>query len=169
VPFLRQHLFVFSTLDDPPFLNHQNTIRRSDCRKAVCDHETNPSLEDRLQTLLNQLLSLGIDRRSRLIHDEDCRVCQHRPSKGDQLLLTCRETVPSFANVSVITVFEGLDKALGIHSSRRLSHLFIAGVQPTIANVLPYGSTEQMRALQDNPKVRLIPLQAPLPQVLSVY
>src|SRR3970040_2466743 len=63
-------------LDAPPLAEHDDPIGIHDGRKPVRDDQRRASLGDALELGLDRLLRAGIERRGRLIEDEDARVLE---------------------------------------------------------------------------------------------
>ena len=91
-PVVRSLLFhklrMASRLYDALMVDIKNTVCIPDRGEAVRDDKLGPSLNHRLDALLNHPLRLRIDARSRLIQNQDARIGYDRPCKGQQLPLS---------------------------------------------------------------------------------
>lgn len=65
-------------LDDPASVDDDNPVGVGDGRETMGNHEGGASLQQAGQRALDNLLSLGIDRRGGLVQDQDARVSQQR-------------------------------------------------------------------------------------------
>jgi hypothetical protein len=85
-----QQLCVMAALDDTPGLEHQDLISIDDRRQPVRDDEGRPSGRDFSEARLNFALGLGVERRSRLIEDQDLWGFEDDPGNRYALFLTTR-------------------------------------------------------------------------------
>src|SRR5436189_5539579 len=73
---LLNEFFVRAARDDSPFLQNQNLIRVSDCRKSLRNDESGPSFAQAADCLLDQVFGLRVDAGSGVIEDQDPRLHQ---------------------------------------------------------------------------------------------
>ena len=83
----REQLTVRSALDDAPALEHEYLVCVHHRREAMRDDERRVAARDARELLLNALLRRRIERRGRLIEDQDARTLEDRPGDRDALLL----------------------------------------------------------------------------------
>ena len=87
----REQLLVRALLDDAAVLEHDDQVRIADRREPVRDDECGSVLEQQMQRLLDLSLGADVDRRRRLVEDQDPRVGEQRARERDQLALAERE------------------------------------------------------------------------------
>src|SRR5712691_5655464 len=124
------------------------------------DDEGRTILSEATDSLLDQLLGLRIDGRCGLIEDQDLGIAQDSSDNGDPLALPPGELVPPLADLRVIAVRLGQDKAVGIGSLRRLNDLLEARPRLAVADVLGNRPTKQERLLEHDADL--------VPQVLEL-
>ncbi len=132
------------------------------------DDEADAAVENRLHALLDQLLGLGVDGGGRLVHDEDPRIRQQGAGEGHQLFLAGGKTVAALADIGVVAVFQRADEAVRIHVAGGGFDFPVGGIKPAVADVFPNGTAEQMRPLQHDAEIRLIPSQSAVTEVVAV-
>src|SRR3546814_11809624 len=76
--------------DDAPLVERQNAVALADCGEAVRDDQHGAAGGDRLQIALDDLLALGIERRGRLVENQDARIGDQRAGAGAALALAAR-------------------------------------------------------------------------------
>ena len=74
-------------LDDLAVLQHDDQVGVADRGEAVCDHERGAAGEERAQRALDLPLGADVDRRGRLVEDQDPRVGEQRARERDELAL----------------------------------------------------------------------------------
>ncbi len=153
---------------DPAFLDDQDSICRPDRGQPVGDDKADASVKHRFQSLVDQLLGLGVDGGRRFVHDEDPRIRQQGAGEGNKLLLAGGKTVAALADVGFIAVFKGEDEAIGIHAARGGFDFRVGRIEAAVADVFPNGSAEQVGTLEDDAEVRLIPCEPAVAEVVAV-
>ena len=78
-------------LDDLAVLEHDDQVGVADRREAVGDHEGGAAGEQRPQRALDLALGADVDRRRRLVEDQDPRVGEQGAGERDELALAERE------------------------------------------------------------------------------
>ena len=86
-PVRGEQFGVGAALGDAAMLEHQNLVSADDRRQAVGDRQRRAVGGDLLELGLDQLLGFGIERRGRLVEDQDPRVLEDRARNRDPLLL----------------------------------------------------------------------------------
>ena len=122
--------------------------RRGRGRQAVGDHERRAALHDRRQRRLDLALGGGVDRRRRLVEDQDARVGDERPRDGDALALAARERVAALADDGVEALGQRVDELLGLGHARGAAHLLVGRLGAPVGDVLAHGGGEQERVLR---------------------
>ena len=81
-------------------------VGAADRRQAVGDDERRPADEQPPQRGLDLPLGADVDRRGRLVEDEDPRVGEQRAREGDELALPEREPDAALAELGLVAVLE---------------------------------------------------------------
>ena len=74
-------------LDDLTFLHSHDSGAGANGRQAVCDDDDGPSAHDSAHVILDNSLTLVVERRGRFIEDQDAGICHQRPGDRDPLTL----------------------------------------------------------------------------------
>ena len=78
----------------------------ADRREAVGDDERRAAVEQPAQRALDPPLGADVDRRRRLVEDEDARVGEQRARERDELALAEREAEAALAELRLVAVLE---------------------------------------------------------------
>jgi len=89
---------VRALFDNTPLIDHQNTVARQDRGQPVRDHDRGALRHQLGQRLLHQRFALGIQRRRRLIEQQQRRLAQDGARDGDALALAARQHDAAFAD-----------------------------------------------------------------------
>src|ERR1044071_5287378 len=84
---LGQQLTVCSALDDSAAVEYENDIGVNDRRQTMRDHEHRPIGEKSIDSFLNESLRFGVERRCRLVENENRRIDQEGSCDGEALAL----------------------------------------------------------------------------------
>jgi len=76
-----------AALDDPPPVHDEDHVRLQDRRQPVRDRDRRPAVHQRLEGRLDEPLRRGVERRGRLVQDQDRRILQDDPGDREALLL----------------------------------------------------------------------------------
>ena len=87
----RQQVLVASHLHDPPLIEHDDSIRVFNRRQPVGNHQGRAAFHQQRQFLLNAPLRFVVERRGRLIEDQDGRILEQRACNGNSLPLAARK------------------------------------------------------------------------------
>jgi hypothetical protein len=82
---------VIAVLDEPAALDGDDAVGAAHRREAVRDDEDGAALRDPAHILLDDALTLVIERAGRLVEDEDARVGDEGAGDGDALALPAGE------------------------------------------------------------------------------
>src|SRR5271166_4674927 len=88
---LRQQFAVAAAFDDPAVIDDADLVGLRHGRKAVGDDNGRAALAQSVKRLLDRLLGFGIERRGRLVEQNDRRVLEEGAGDGDALALSARE------------------------------------------------------------------------------
>src|SRR6185369_12017189 len=86
-----EQLAVAAHFDDTAGVDDDDAVGALDRREAVRDDEAGAPLHQPVERLLDQALGLGVERRRRLVEDQDRRVLVDRPGDRQALALAARE------------------------------------------------------------------------------
>ena len=91
-----------AALDDPAAVVDEDLVGPEDGRQPVGDRDGRPALDQALERRLDEPLADGVERRRRLVEDQDPRVLEEDPGDRDALLLAARELVAALADDRVV-------------------------------------------------------------------
>ena len=111
-PRARQ-LGVRAAFDDPAALVDEDPVGAQDRRQAVGDRDRRAALHESLEGGLDEPLGDGVERRGRLVEDEDPRILEQHPGDGDALLLAARQLVAALADDRVVALGQLGDRGRG--------------------------------------------------------
>ena len=87
----REQLGVRPDLDDAPAVEHDDAVGVLDRRQPVRDHDRGASAHQRIERGLHLALRFRVERRGRLVEDQQRRVLEERARDGDALALAARQ------------------------------------------------------------------------------
>ena len=88
-------------LDDPALVEHDQPVHLGQRRQAVGDGDHRLALHQREQVFLDRRLDLRIERRGRLVQDQDRRVLEEDAGDRDALALAAGELDAALADMRV--------------------------------------------------------------------
>ena len=97
-------------LGDPAPLQHHDPVGLAERAQAVGDGDRRPAPDQVVERLLDLPLGLGVDRRGRLVEDQDRRVDQECPGDRDPLPLAAGERLAALADQRVVAVGQAEDE-----------------------------------------------------------
>src|SRR4029077_3766188 len=109
-PSFCQELVVASLLDDATVLEDDDEIRVPDGRQAVRDDEGGPAREQDPERLLDLPLGPDVDRRRRLVENQDVRVGQQGTRDRDELTLAEGKSGAALLQLCLVAVLEPKDE-----------------------------------------------------------
>jgi hypothetical protein len=95
-------------------LEHDDGVGQRDRREPMGDHERRAPGHDLAQRRLDLLLGRRVDRRRRVVEDEDARIGQERARDGDALALAAAQRQAALADARVVAVGQALDEVVGL-------------------------------------------------------
>jgi len=141
---------VLADLDDVAVVHDQDQIGVLDRGQAVGDDEAGAPLHQILHAFLDQDLSAGVDRRGRLIQDQDLRIAQEGAGDRQQLLLALGDVGGFLVDFRLVAVFQGADEVVHIGGVGSGDDFLVAGSGLAVADVVHDRSGEQPGVLQDH-------------------
>ena len=88
--------------DDAALIEHDQPIHGRDGRQAVGDGDHRLAGHQAVERLLDRRLDLRIERRGRLVEDEDRRILQEDAGDGDALALAAGQLDAALADMGVV-------------------------------------------------------------------
>ena len=134
-------------------LEDDDQVGVADRREPVRDHEGGAAGEQPPERLLDLALGADVDRRGRLVEDQDPGVGEQRPREGDELTLAEREPRPALAELRLVAVLELEDEAVGADRLRRRGDLRRWRVRSRERDVLGDGAAEEEPFLRHDPEL----------------
>src|SRR5271166_26134 len=145
----REEFAVAAALDDPSAIHNTDLIRLSHRRKSVGNDNGGSALAERPQSVLDRLLGFRIERRGRLIEQDNRRVLEEGAGDRDALALTAGKLHAALAAGRVVSVFETHDEVVRIGRLGRGDDLLLAGARPAHRDIFADRSLEQEILLRD--------------------
>ena len=99
-------LLVRAVLDRVAVLHHDDPLGEAQRGTAVRDQDRGAVLHDLAQRRVDLLLGARVDRRRRVVEDENARIGEHRARDRDALPLAAGEREAAFADHRVVAVGE---------------------------------------------------------------
>ena len=156
---------MLTALDDRPVLHHEDLVRGEDRGEPVGDQDARAVLHERLDRLLNLLLRDRVERRCRLVKDEQGRIFEEHPRDRDPLLLPTRELESAVSDHRVEPALLLLDEIVDICLLQGLDHLLLGRVVLRIEQVLPDCPVEEIGLLAHDADLLPEPREIELPDV----
>ena len=146
-------LVVGAGLHDPAVVEHDDRVGAADRREPVGDDERRSTGEEPAKAALDLPLRADVDRRGRLVEDEDARVGEERARERDELSLAERELEAPLADLRVVAVRELRDELVGADRGRGLLDLGPLRVGPAERDVVGDRPAEEEPLLRDDPEL----------------
>src|SRR6185312_4834543 len=145
---LGQQRAVGAALDDCALVEHDDLVGGDDGRQPVGDNERGAALGDALQSILDVLLGVAVERGGGLVQHQNRRRLEDRAGDGDALLFTAGELEAALADFGVVALGRLPDDAVDLRERSRLLHLAVARLPAPIAYVVADGVVEQHGVLR---------------------
>ena len=128
-------------LRDAAPVQHDEAVHELQRRQAVRDGDDRLSLHQHRQGFLDRRLDLGIERRGRLVEDEDRGVLQDHARDRNALALSARELDAALADMRVerapsFVILEERDELGRVGAACGVDHLLFARARPPVEDVL---------------------------------
>src|SRR5436190_2380602 len=143
-----QKRFRRAVLQETTFLEDQDSIEVAHRRKAMRNGDDGAAAHEAAQRLADQLFAVAIQRRGRLVEQEEGRVLEEGAGDGDALSLTSRETEAAVADDRVQPLRQLGDEVAAVRRLYGQRHFVVAGLGPSVANVLHQRAMEQRDVLR---------------------
>ena len=112
-----------------------------------------PAITSR-EAALDRGLGACVDRRGRVVEDQDPRVGEERAGDRDPLALAARERQAALADQRLVAVGEALDEAVRLRAARRGLDLLARRVGVRVGDVLGHRGGEQEAVVGDEGDLR---------------
>src|SRR3569832_1527104 len=137
-----------AALDDAVVVHYENLIGIDDGGAAMGDDERGVIGRDIAKLGQYRLLRFRIQRRGRLVEDQDARIFEYHPRDRHALLLAARELEAALTDLRLVALRQGFDEVVDVGHLRRADDLVARGVGPRILNVVIERVVEQHRVLR---------------------
>jgi len=117
---------------------------------------------------LDGQLGLGVDRRGRVVEDEQLGIGEQHPRDGDALALPAREPDAALADDRVVALGQRVHELGGLRGLGGGAHLLDRGVGAAVGDVVAHRAREQQRLLQHDADLRAQAGQGHLAHVVAV-
>ena len=136
--------------DDAAVVEHDDLVGERDRREAVGDDDRRPAAHRLAQAVADLRLGRRVDRRGRVVEDQDARVDDERARDRDALALAAGERDPALADHRVVAVRQRLDELVRLREARRALDLLVGRVGASERDVLAHRRREEERVLRDH-------------------
>ncbi len=132
---------------DAVFREHQDPLGVLDRGQTVRDDQSRSVFGKFFQRLLDDALTLVVERRGRFIKNKDRRVLQENTGDGEPLLLSAAEFDASLTDIRIVAVRKFHDEIMGVGTLGGIDHIFESCIRPTIADIFQNCSCEKVNIL----------------------
>ena len=143
-----QQRLVRPALDDRAAVHHEDLVGVMDRRQPVRDHERRAAGHQPIQRLEDHRLRPRIDRRGRLVEDENRRVLQERPGDADALALAAGQPDAALADRRLVAPGSREMKSCALAAVAAATISSSRGVELAVADVVGDRAREQHRILR---------------------
>ena len=150
-PALGDQLGMRPALDDPAALVDEDPVGAQDRGQSVGDGDRGPALHQALEGGLDEPLRDSVERRGRLVEDQDPRVLEQHPGDRQALLLAARQLVAALADERVVALGELHDPLVDRGGAGGDLELLVGGVGARVAEVVADRGVEEVRLLGHGP------------------
>src|SRR4051812_40796964 len=131
--------------DDLAAVDHDKPVECRDRRKPVGYRQHRLAFHHAVEVRLDRLFHFRIERRRRLVENEDRSILEHHTRNGDALTLAARELDAALADMRIETlaallVPQQLDEVERLGASGCLDEALLAGIWPAEQDIVAHGS-----------------------------
>ena len=126
---------------------HQDPLGILDRRETVGDNERGTVFCQILERILDHALAFVVQRRGRLVEDQDRRVLQEYSRDRKTLLLTATELDASLSDIRIVPVREFHDEIVRVGALGRIDDLVESRFRTTVADILQDRSRKKIDIL----------------------
>ena len=102
---------MVAPLDDTARVEHHDLVRVDNRGEAMSDNEAGVACGNFSQRPLDGALGDGVERRGRLVEQENTRALERQASDSDPLALAAGELQAALANAGIVAERQALDEA----------------------------------------------------------
>ena len=154
--------------DDPAIRHADDAVAAAYSSQAVGDDDDGAALDDAAHVALNDPLAVVIERRGRLVENENARIGRQRPGDGDALTLATGEIGAALLDHRVIALRQLVDELLGAGEAGDLDHPRPRHRRIGESDVLVNGAVEQQVLLQHDADVAPEPPRIDMAEIRAV-
>ncbi len=129
---------------------HDDFVCIDHCGQPVGDHQRGTSFGNKVERGLDFLLGRRVERRRRLVENEDRWSFQDRPRNRHTLLFATRELQAAFADHRIVALRQRLDEVTDLGHFRGLLHFLIGSAGASVADVVGNRVVEQHSILRNH-------------------
>mmetsp|Transcript_67784 Transcript_67784/g.182475 ORF Transcript_67784/g.182475 Transcript_67784/m.182475 type:complete len:264 (+) Transcript_67784:87-878(+) len=169
---LPEKLLVAACLNDGAIAHAQDRVGVADGAKPMRNHYRGPALHQLLQSFLNQVLRRLIQRRRRLIEQQNGGVCEDGPRNADPLFLSARDVLDcAHLRLQAFRKFRSVAQGVpDVRGPARVLDLLSAGlVLAPDADVVPDSHRDEVWLLRDSRNLGPKPLRVQVLHVIAIY
>ena len=141
---------MVALLDDRALVHDEDRVGVADRREPVGDHERGAALHQPGHRALDQDLGARVDRRRRLVEDEDRRVGEERPRDRQELLLARGQVRRVVVDDRVVAVGQRPHEVVDVGGLGGGHDLLVGRGLAAVGDVLADRAVEQPRVLEDH-------------------
>ena len=164
---LGHQVLVATGLGDPPAVEGDNPVATNHAGQAVSQDQDGAADHQTVEGTLDDRLVFRVDRRQRLIQDQDRRVSQQRAGDGHPLALPARQFNPLFTDDGLVTGRQTGDEVMDIGRPRGGDQLFLAGLGRAHAQVFLNRAMEKVGILRDHGDLPANGVEGQVAQVMA--
>ena len=146
---MRKQLVVAAGFDDEAVLDDEDAVGMHDRRQSVGDDDRGAALAEFGDRLLHVVLGFGIERRGRLVEQDDRRILDQRARDGDALALPAGELQAVLADRGIVAIREVRDEIVRVRRLGGGDDLRLAGAEFSERDVVADATAEQVGDLAD--------------------
>ena len=140
--------------DDLAMVEHDQAVHRGDGREAMGDGDHGLAGHQPGEALLDRRFHFRVERRGRLVEDEDRRILEEHAGDGDALALAAGKLGAALADMRVEAlpapmVRKAGHERIGMRLTDRIAHRVFAGIRPAVEHVLADRAVQQRGVLRD--------------------
>ena len=154
--------------DDAAVRHADDAVAAAHRGEAVGDDDDRAALDDAPHVALNDPLALVVERRGRLVENENARIGRERAGDGDALTLAAREVGAALLDHRVVALRQLVDELVGAGEAGDLDHPRARHRRIGEGDVLVNGAVEQQVLLQHDADVAAQPRRIDMAQIRAV-
>ena len=153
-PELRVYAAIFqkfimrTVFHDLPLFEHNDAIHLAQGREPVCNRNDRFALHELVQGFLYRNLAFTVQRRGRLVEEEDGGIFEDCARDGDTLALAAGELHPPLAHERLIFPRDIFDEFMRLRELRGFNNFFRCRFGFPVGNVFGNAPVEQKRLLR---------------------